>query len=142
MNQDVRRKHLFFSFIQDGTPDEPHVCVLCLYLNFVFVFLFLFFCFYFTLLLSSFWTSRGSRCRAFSSMVGAFNYIAHRVQHCSSAFAECCYLTLSRFPQVNLCTTSKSSHEFLRVCTRRDSNTRNCPIPGSSIPSYITGATM
>ena len=44
--------------------------------------------FFFTLLLSSFWTSHGHRCRAFSPQVHAFNLIAHRVQqsHCSSIF--------------------------------------------------------
>ena len=47
-----------------------------------------FFFFSFTLLLSSFWTSRGHTCRPFSSLVLAFNFIAHRVQqsHCSSNF--------------------------------------------------------
>ena len=41
-----------------------------------------------TLLLSSFWTSRGHRCRSFCPPVLAFNFIAHRVQqsHCSSIF--------------------------------------------------------
>ena len=50
------------------------------------LFFFFFFC---TLSLSSFWTSRGHRCRPFSSPVLAFNFfIAHRVQqfHCSSIF--------------------------------------------------------
>ena len=39
-------------------------------------------------------------------------------------FIECCKLTLSRFPQVAFC-TSTIFHEFIRVCTRRDSNSRN-----------------
>ena len=41
-----------------------------------------------TLVLSSFWTSRGHRCRPFSPPVLAFNFNAHRVQqsHCSSIF--------------------------------------------------------
>ena len=44
--------------------------------------------FFFTLLLSSFWTGRGHRCRPFSPPVLAFNFIAHEVQqsHCSSIF--------------------------------------------------------
>ena len=45
-------------------------------------------------------------------------------------FTANCKLTLSRFPQVNLC-TRKSPRQFIRVCTRGDSNSRNCPIPGS-----------
>ncbi len=42
--------------------------------------------------------------------------IAHIVQqsHCSSIFVECCQLTISRFPQVNL-RTRKSPHESIRV---------------------------
>ena len=53
-------------------------------------------------------------------------FIEHRVQHshCSSTFIECCLLTLSRFPRVNLC-TRKSPYEFIRVCSRGDSNSRN-----------------
>ena len=39
-------------------------------------------------------------------------------------FIECCSLTLSRFPQVNLC-RRKSPHEYIRVCTRGDSHSRN-----------------
>ena len=39
-------------------------------------------------------------------------------------FIECCYLTLSRIPQVNLC-KRQSPNECLRVCTRRGSNSRN-----------------
>ena len=45
------------------------------------------FCFIFSRnLLSSFWTSRGHRCRPFSPPALVFNFIAHRVQqvHCSS----------------------------------------------------------
>ena len=38
-------------------------------------------------------------------------------------FIECCLLALSRFPQVNLC-TRKSPNKFIRVCTRRGSNSR------------------
>ena len=36
--------------------------------------------FFRTLLFSSFWTSRGHRCRPFSPPVLVFNFIAHRVQ--------------------------------------------------------------
>ena len=45
-----------------------------------------FFFFFRTHLLSSFWTSRGHRCRPFFPPVLAFNFIAHRVQQspCSS----------------------------------------------------------
>ena len=39
-------------------------------------------------------------------------------------FIECRKLTLSRFPQVNL-STRKRPNEFIRVCTRRGSNSRN-----------------
>ena len=44
--------------------------------------------FFFRTLLSSFWTSRGHRCRSFSTPVLAFIFIAHRVQQsrCSSTF--------------------------------------------------------
>ena len=47
-----------------------------------------FFFFFRTPLLSSFWTSRGHRCRPFPTPVLAFNFIAHRVQQsrCSSIF--------------------------------------------------------
>ena len=45
--------------------------------------------------------------------------IAHRV-------IECCWLTLSRFPRVNLC-TRKSPYEFIGECTRGDSN--ETPLP-------------
>ena len=47
---------------------------------------------------------------------------------------------LSRFPRVNLC-TRKSPYEFIRVCTRGDSNLRIWPIAGTRITSYATGAT-
>ena len=40
----------------------------------------------------------------------------------------------------NLCPI-KSPHEYVRVCTRRGSNSRNWPIPGSKITWYATGAT-
>ena len=84
-----------------------------------------FFCF--VLSHSSFWTSCGLRCPPLSPPVRAFSFfIVHRVQHshCSSILIECCYLTLSRFPRVNLY-TRKSPYEFIRVCTRGDSNSRN-----------------
>ena len=84
--------------------------------------------FFRTLLLSSFWTSRGHRCRPFFPPVLAFHvFIAHRVQqpHCSSIFHRVLLkLKLSRFPQVNLC-ARKSPHEIIRVCTGGDSNSRN-----------------
>ena len=52
--------------------------------------------------------------------------IAHRVQHshCSSTFIECIELTLSRFPRVNLC-TRKRPNDFIPICIRRGSNSRN-----------------
>ena len=53
--------------------------------------------------------------------------IARRVQqsHCSSIFHRVLLTrTLSRFPQVNLC-ARKRPHEFIRVFTRGDSNSRN-----------------
>ena len=86
------------------------------------------FFFFFSLLLFSFWTSRGHRCRLFPppgsclqflSRIGSSNPTARRF------FIEWCQLiTLSRFPQVNFCTTKKT-HELIRVCTRWDSNSRN-----------------
>ena len=45
------------------------------------------------------------------SRIGFSNPAARRF------FTWCCSLTLSRFPQVNLC-TRKSPHEFVQVCTR------------------------
>ena len=48
-------------------------------------------------------------CLHFRSRIGFSNPTARRF------FIECCQLTLSRFPQVNLC-TRKSPHEFIRVC--------------------------
>ena len=74
------------------------------------------------------------RCRPFFPPVLDFNfYRAYpRVQqsHCSPIF----HRTLSsRFPQAILCTTRKSLNEFIRVCTRRGSNSRNWPLPGSGI---------
>ena len=62
--------------------------------------------------------SRGS-CLQFLWHIGFNNPTARRF------FIDCCQeLTLSRFPRVNLC-TRKSPHEFIRVCTRGDSNSRN-----------------
>ena len=84
--------------------------------------------FFHTHLLSSFWTSRGHRCRPFpppgsclqflSRITGFSNPTARRF------FIERCELTLSSFPQVNL-GTRKSPHEFIRVCTWGHSNSRN-----------------
>ena len=51
-------------------------------------------------------------CLQLLSRIGFSNPTANRF------FIECCKLTLSRFPQVNLCTT-KSPHEFIRACTPR-----------------------
>ena len=87
-------------------------------------------------ILSSFWTSRdGHRCRPpllpgsclqFLSRIGSSNPTVRRF------FIECCQLTPSRFPHVKM-RARKSTHEFKRVCTRGDSNSRKCPIPGSRI---------
>ena len=57
-------------------------------------------------------------CLQFLSRIG-FSYSTAR-----RLFIECCLLTLSRFPQVNL-STRKSPNEFIRVCTRRGSNSRS-----------------
>ena len=57
-------------------------------------------------------------CLHFLSRKGCSNPTARRY------FLECCQLTLSRSPQVNLC-TRKRPNEFIRVCTRRGSNSRN-----------------
>ena len=45
-----------------------------------------------SLLLASFWTSCGLRCRPFPPVRALSFYLAHRVQHshCSSTFIECC----------------------------------------------------
>ena len=57
-------------------------------------------------------------CLKFLARIGFSNPTARRL------FIECYQLTLSRFPQVNL-STRKSPNEFIRVCTRRGSNSRN-----------------
>ena len=57
-------------------------------------------------------------CLQFLSRIGFSNPTARRL------YIECCLLTLSRFPQVNL-PTRKSHNEFIRVCARRGSNSRN-----------------
>ena len=60
-------------------------------------------------------------CLQFLSRIGFSNPAGRRFS------IECCYLTLSRFPQVNLC-ARKSPKEFERVvCTRGDSNSQNWP---------------
>ena len=54
-------------------------------------------------------------------------FIAHRVQqsHCSSIFHRVLPThVLALFPQVNLSCTRKNTHEFIRACTRGDSNSR------------------
>ena len=52
--------------------------------------------------------------------------IAHRVQqsHCSSIFHRVLLTHALQFPQVNLC-AKISPHEFIRVCTWGDWNSRN-----------------
>ena len=74
------------------------------------------------LVLSRFWTSRGHRCRPFLPPGSCLQFLSRIWSSKSSPtarrfFIECCLLTPSRFPQVNLC-TRKSPHEFMRVCTR------------------------
>ena len=65
------------------------------------------------------------RCRSPRFLPSIF--IAHRVQqsHCSSIFHRVLLLTqtLALSAQVNLCTI-KNANEFIRVCTRRGSNSR------------------
>ena len=75
------------------------------------------------------------RCRSFSPRFLTSFFIAHRVQqsNCSWVFHGVLLThALARFPQVNLC-TRKSPHEFIRVCPRGDSKSRNWPRPGSRI---------
>ena len=80
-----------------------------------------------THLLSSFWTSHDHRCHPFPPPGSCLQFVS-RIGFSNPTdrrfFIECCKLTLSRFPQVNLC-TRKNPHEFMRVCTRGDSNSRN-----------------
>ena len=109
----------FLSFIQNGTPDKPHVCVLCSY--FVFVFCSRFF------VITSLFYFQASGQAVVAGVVPSLPWlvpsisIAHRVQQssCSSAFVECCYLTLSRFPQVNLCTSKSPSRIYTCVQSGR-----------------------
>ena len=98
--------------------------------------------FFVLLLLSTFWTSCGLRCRPFPGLYVPSVFIAQKVQHChwSSTFIKCCQLTLSHFPRVNLC-TRKSPYDFIRICTRGNSNSRNWPIAGTRITRHVTGAT-
>ena len=78
----------------------------------------MFYFFFLTLLLSSFWTSRGHRCRSFppgcclqfSVRIGFSNPTARRF------VIECCELPLSRFPKDNLRTIT-SPYEYIRECT-------------------------
>ena len=69
-------------------------------------------------------------------------FIAHRVQqsHCSSIVHRMLPTHALALSAVNLF-TRKSPNEFIRVCTRRGSNSRNWPIPGSNISWYATWAT-
>ena len=136
---DLRNCHILFLIcLSDRLP------AMVVRLHIFIIFFFIFFShFYF---LSSLWTSRCHRWRPFPPPVLAFNF--YRAQgsaipllvDCSSSV---CLLTLSRFPQVNL-GTRKSPNEFTRVRTRRGSNSRNWPIPGSRITCCCccaTGAT-
>ena len=130
-----------------------------------------FFFFSLTLLLSSFWTSRGHRCRSFSPPVLAFDFYrawgsaipllvdfssrvansrsrAFRKSICAQEKVPSATIlheyaiggarthetdldtgledNLIRFPQVNLCTKkSPIGNDFIRVCNRRGSNSRN-----------------
>ena len=65
-------------------------------------------------------------CLQRSSRITFSNPTARRVS------IQGCQPTLSRFPQGNL-RARKSPHEFIRVCTRADSSSRNGPTPGSRI---------
>ena len=79
--------------------------------------------FFRALLLSSFWTSRGHRCRPFSPPVLAFNiFIAHRVQqsHCSSIFHR--VLPTHAVFRKSICAQEKVP---TNLYTRGDSNARN-----------------
>ena len=61
-------------------------------------------------------------------------FAAQRVQHshCSSSFIECCQLTLSRFPRVNLGTT-KRPYEFWTRVHSGASNSRICSRHGDNL---------
>ena len=120
LNEDVRRNCFVFPLIQDGTPDIPHVCVFCSHL-----FFFFFSHFYFPSSGQAVVTGVVPSSPRFLPSI----FIAHRVQqsHCSSIFHRVLLnvkLTLSRFAPVNWC-TRKSPNEFIRVCTRWGSNSRN-----------------
>ena len=70
-------------------------------------------------------------------------FIAHRVQlsHCSSIVHRM-LLTHALALSASLFVHKKKSQRiYIRVCTRRGSNPRNWPIPGSKITWYATGAT-
>ena len=103
------------------------------------------FLFFFSLLLSSFWTSYSLRCRDFSPLVRVFSfYRAYLVGfsiptagRLSSNVANSRFF--SRFPRVKF-HTRKSPYEFIQVCTRGDSNARNRPIAGTRITCYTTEA--
>ena len=92
-----------------------------------------FFLFFFLTLTSTFqlldkpWSQVSSllppgSCLQFSSRIGFQQF------HCSSFFHRV-FVANSRsrafFPQVNLCTRKVPTNEFIRVCTRRGSNSRN-----------------
>ena len=109
-----------------------------------FFFYFLFSFFFFTLLLSRLWTRPCHRCVAlFPPRFLPSIFIAHTGFSNTTArrfFVECCELTLSRCPQVNL-STRKSPNDFILVVCTGGSNSRHWPIPGSKITWYATGAT-
>ena len=69
-------------------------------------------------------------------------FIALRVQqsHCSSIFHRVLLTHAVAFCASQF-VRQKKSHEFIRVCTWRDSNPRNWQIPGSRTTWYATGAT-
>ena len=100
-----------------------------LYLIYCCIIIYLFFTH--TSTFSSFWTSRGHRCRRpFFPAVPAFSfYRGSRVQqsHCWSIFhgvllTHALVLSASQFVQ-----EKKSPRLYIRVCTRRDSNSRIWP---------------
>ena len=91
--------------------------------------------FFFTLLLPSFWTSRGHRCRPFFPPILAFNFYRARVQqsHCPSIFHRVLLTHALALSASQIAHKKKSPGIDTRVWTRGDSNSRNRPIPGSGI---------
>ena len=70
-------------------------------------------------------------------------FFAHRVQqlHCSSIFHRVLLTHALALSASQFVHKKKSQRIYIRVCTRRGSNSRNWPIPGSRITWYATGAT-